>query len=90
MAISKRTGRPVKGGRIGDIHLVRNLLSMREVENMANIHEEGCWYHLRAQFEDGTESNLLFTRTEILRALKRARENPEDVPKTNPIRDALD
>lgn len=90
MAISKKTGRPVKAGRIGDVCIVKNLLSMREATHRASIADEAHWYHLRVQFESGQEADLLFTPTEVARALKRARRNPEDVPKVNALRDALD
>ena len=90
MAISKRSGREVRAARLGDARLVRNLLSLREAEDPARIEPDDAWYHVRLQFEDGHEADLLFTRFEILNAIKRARDNPEDVPKVNPLRNWLD
>jgi hypothetical protein len=90
MAVSKTTGRKVRGGRIGDAKLVRNLLSMKDALNRKRMEKADCWYHLRVQFEDGREKNLLFTPFEIARALKRARENPEDIPRVSVIRNLLD
>jgi hypothetical protein len=90
MAISKGTGNRIKAGRIGDVRVVRNLLTLREAEDISRIDSNDCWYHIRVQFENGQEENLLFTCYDIVRALRRARENPEDVPPVNPIRDALD
>lgn len=90
MAISKKTGQKVRGGRIGDAKLVRNLLSMKDALNRRRMEAADCWYHLRVQFEGGQEKDLLFTPFEIARAMKRAKENPEDIPKVNVIRNLLD
>lgn len=90
MAISRRTGRKAKAGRLGDARLVRNLLSVKDALDRSRMEPDACWYHLRVQFEDGREKDLLFTRFEIARALKRARENPEDIPKVSALRNLLD
>lgn len=90
MAISKRTGKRARAGRLGDVRVVRNLLSMREATDRRKLEADDCWYHLRVQFEDGKERDLLFTRLEVARAIKRARDNPEDVPDVNALRDLLD
>ena len=90
MAISKRTGRKVKAGRIADLRHVRNLLSLREAQDLAKMEPDDSWFHLRVQFETGRETDLLLTRFELLRAMKRAKDHPEDVPQVNRIRDALD
>ncbi len=90
MAISRRTGKKTRAGRLGDAKLVRNLVSMKDAKDRKRMEKHDSWYHLRAQFEDGKEKDLLFTRFEIGRAMKRARENPEDVPRVNPLRNWLD
>jgi len=90
MAISKRTGQRAKAGRIGDVRVVKNLMSMRDARDWSKMEAADHWYHLRVQFESGRESDLLFTSHEIARALKRAQRNPEDVPKVSRLRDALD
>lgn len=90
MAISVKTGRKARAGRIGDAKLVRNLLSMEDALNRKRMEAADCWYHLRVQFEGGQEKDLLFTRFEIARAMKRAKENPEDIPKVSVLRNLLD
>ena len=90
MAISKRTGKRIKAGRLGDIKMVKNRLSMREVSDWTALAKEDHWYHLRVQFESGREADLLLTSREVARGLKRAKDHPEDVPPVNPIRDLLD
>ena len=90
MAISKRTGQRAKAGRIGDVRVVKNLMSMRDAHDWSKMEAADHWYHLRVQFESGRESDLLFTSHEIARALKRAQRNPEDIPQVSRFRDARD
>lgn len=90
MAISKRTGKRAKAGRLGDLRHVRNLLSMREVEGKTKLEKSDAWFHIRVQFETGREADLLLTPFEVLRAMKRAKDHPEDVPEVNPLRNILD
>jgi len=90
MAISKRTGKKAKAGRIGDVRVVKNLLSVAAATDLSKIQRDDHWYHLRVQFERGQEADLLFTNAEVARALRRAKDNPEDVPSVSRIRDMLD
>lgn len=46
--------------------------------------------HIRVQFPDGTERSLLFTDAELVKGIKRADKNKEDLPKVCWIRDLFD
>lgn len=45
---------------------------------------------VRIQFPDGWERTLLFTDSEIEKAIARAAKNGEDVPKVSKLKDLLD
>lgn len=73
-------------GRLGDLMIVGN----RDPHPRARR-----WYWaLRVQGPGGKEAAILLTDHELKRALRRARRNPEDVPKArnlvDKIRDLLD
>lgn len=68
--------------RIGDIKSVENTKPHFAANTKYNF--------IRVQLEDGTEIPLLFTDAELKRAKERAEKNPEDLPKTNWIRNLFD
>jgi hypothetical protein len=72
----------VKAKRIGDVQKVANKGRKFGAASEYN--------HLRVQFEDNTELHLLFTDSEIRRAIDRAKKNPEDLPKVGWLHDILD
>jgi hypothetical protein len=45
---------------------------------------------VRIQFPNGEEKTLLFTDSEIAKALDRAQKNSEDVPKISKLKDLFD
>lgn len=69
----------------------KRLGDLQEVDN-TNPHPAANlkYNHIRVQFPSGCEHSLLFTDAEILRAMERAKKNPEDVPQVTWIRDLLD
>lgn len=68
--------------RLADITVVENTVP----HFAANLN----YNFIRVQLEDGTEIPLLFTDAELKRAKERAEKNPEDLPKTNWIRNLFD
>ena len=80
----------VWAGRIADVRLVKNRMSMLDANAPSDAEPDASYYALRVQMPDGREEHLLLTAMELARAIKRARDNEEDVPRVNPIRDALD
>lgn len=91
-------GKRVRMGRIGDAQLVMNQ-RRHAAANAAYIAvrvqpNDEVWALMPDQFADGIETTPLFTALEFRRALRRRRRNPEDVPVSegiiDAIRDALD
>ena len=80
----------VWAGRIADVRVVKNQMSLLDADSPTTAEPDPSYYALRVQMPDGREEHLLLTGTELARAIKRARDNEEDVPRVNPIRDALD
>lgn len=72
----------VKAKRIGDVQKV--------VNKDRKFGAASEYNHLRVQLEDKTELHLLFTDSEIQRALDRAKKNPEDLPKVSWLHNILD
>jgi hypothetical protein len=68
--------------RISDLKTVGN----KNPHFAANLN----YNFIRVQLADGTEIPLLFTDVELKRAKLRAEKNPEDLPKTNWIRNLFD
>lgn len=75
-------GNKIKAKRIADMQTV--------VNNLPHPAAAAKYNHIRVQFENGKEEHLLFTDTEIKKALERARKNPEDCPKVSLFRDIFD
>jgi len=75
-------GKIVRGGRIGDIQEVTNI--------KAKLNAETTYFHIRVQDSNGKEFSLLLTTHELKRAVQRALENPEDLPKVRWLRDLFD
>ena len=74
-------GKQIKGKRIGDVERVKNTYRKFAA---------ACEYnHIRVQFPCGHEEHLLFTDWQIKLGLKRAKKNPEDLPKVSWIRDII-
>ena len=75
-------GNKIKAKRIADLQKVLNQA----------VHPAAAakYNHIRVQFEDGKEEHLLFTDSEIKKALERARKNPEDCPPLSVFRDIFD
>ncbi len=79
MSIST-TGRKVKASkRRGEMFGVDN----KNPHHMAAL----SYNHVRVQFPNGEEKHLLFTDSQIKRAMRRADHNPEDLPKTTWLRE---
>ena len=70
------------GKRMGDLTFVENLKKQPLAAAKYN--------HIRIQFPDGSERNLLFTDREINVALERAEKNPEDLPAVGWLRNTFD
>lgn len=75
-------GNKIKAKRIADLQKVLN--------QAAHPAAAAKYNHIRVQFEDGKEEHLLFTDSEIKKALERARKNPEDCPPLSVFRDIFD
>jgi hypothetical protein len=75
-------GTKIKAKRIADVQTVLNSLPHPAAAAKYN--------HIRVQFEDGREEHLLFTDSEMQKALARAKKNPEDCPKVSVFRDIFD
>lgn len=75
-------GNKIKAKRIADIQKVLNQAKHPAAAAKYN--------HVRVQFEDGKEAHLLFTDSEIQKALDRAKKNPEDCPSVSVFRDIFD
>ena len=75
-------GNKIKAKRIGDMQKVLN--------NLAHPAAAAKYNHVRVQLEDGTEVHMLFTDSEVKKALDRAKKNPEDCPDVSVFRDILD
>ena len=71
----------VDSQRLGDIQFVKNELAVPTAAANYNF--------IRVEYQ-GDEIPLLFTDNEILVALKRANDNPEDLPRVSWLRDILD
>lgn len=75
-------GNKIKAKRIADMQTV--------VNNLAHPAAAAKYNHVRVQLEDGKEVHLLFTDSEVKKALDRAKKNPEDCPSVSLFRDILD
>ena len=75
-------GNKIKAKRIGDMQKVLN--------NLAHPAAAAKYNHVRVQLEDGKEVHMLFTDSEVQKALDRAKKNPEDCPAVSIFRDILD
>jgi hypothetical protein len=75
-------GNKIKAKRIGDMQKVLN--------NLAHPAAAAKYNHVRVQLEDGKEVHMLFTDSEIQKAVERAKKNPEDCPAVSIFRDILD
>ena len=75
-------GNAIKAKRIADVQKVLNTLKHPAAAEKYN--------HIRVQLEDGKEVHLLFTDSEMQRAMDRAKKNPEDCPKVSLLRDIFD
>ena len=75
-------GNKIKAKRIGDMQKVLN--------NRAHPAAAAKYNHVRVQLEDGKEVHMLFTDSEVQKALDRAKKNPEDCPAVSIFRDILD
>lgn len=75
-------GNKIKAKRIADMQTV--------VNNLAHPAAAAKYNHIRVQLEDGKEVHLLFTDSEVKKALDRAKKNPEDCPSVSLFRDILD
>lgn len=80
----------VGSGRIADVRIVKNLPSHRDLHPRTRSEPDRFWYALRVQLPAGDEHDLLLTQVEMARAIKRARHNPEDVPRQGIVRKLLD
>ena len=80
----------VKAGRIADVRIVKNMMNLADVKRGRRREGDEFWYALRVQMPDGSEHALLVSQDEMARAMKRARDNPEDVPEVGKMRDLLD
>ena len=74
-------GKQVKGKRLGDVEKVKNADRKFGAALKYN--------HIRVQFPSGEEKHLLFTDWQINLGYKRAKKNPEDLPKVSWIRDII-
>ena len=83
-------GNPVAHGRIGDVRVVRDLVSQHDARPAAGRESDAYWFALRVQLPSGRETSLLFSADEMATAIERAKRNPEDVPHTGIVRDLLD
>lgn len=83
LVMAKNTvGKDVIGGRIG---------SIQEVTNIApRLNANLDYYHVRVQDKDKKEFSLLLTSHELKRAVQRALNNPEDLPKVRWLRNLFD
>jgi len=75
-------GTTIKAKRIADMQSVVNQLKHPAAAAKYN--------HVRVQLEDGSEVHMLFTDTEVKKAVARAKKNPEDCPKASLFRDIFD
>lgn len=75
-------GTTIKAKRIADMQSV--------VNQLAHPASAAKYNHVRVQLEDGNEVHMLFTDSEVKKALERAKKNPEDCPKTSLFRDIFD
>jgi len=75
-------GTTIKAKRIADMESV--------VNKLARPASAAKYNHVRVQLEDGKEVHMLFTDSEVKKALERAKKNPEDCPKTSLFRDIFD
>jgi len=75
-------GTTIKAKRIADMQTV--------VNQLAHPAAAAKYNHVRIQLEDGKEVHLLFTDSEVKKALDRVKKNPEDCPKTSLFRDIFD
>jgi len=70
------------------------MTDLQEVVNQKKVPQAASKYnHIRVLIADkrtASEQNLLFTDNDIVVALDRANKNPEDLPKTSWLKDALD
>lgn len=76
------SGKEIKAGRLGDLQEVKN------IDPKLNAKETYC--HIRVQDKTGKEFSLLLTEHEVKAAIKRAQNNPEDLPEVGWLRDLLD
>jgi hypothetical protein len=83
-------GEAVAHGRLGDVRIVKNLISDHDGRFGARREDDGYWYALRVQLPDGRETSLLLSATEVAAGMERARKNPEDVPHTGFVRGLVD
>jgi hypothetical protein len=75
-------GNKIKAKRIADVQKVLNKLPHPAAAAKYN--------HIRVQLEDGKEVHLLFTDSEMQKAIDRAKKNPEDCPDVSLLRDIFD
>ena len=75
-------GNKIKAKRIADVQKVLNTLAHPAAAAKYN--------HVRVQLEDGKEVHLLFTDSEMQKAMDRAKKNPEDCPNVSVFRDIFD
>ena len=75
-------GNKIKAKRIADLQKVLNQAKHPAAAAKYN--------HIRVQLEDGKEVHMLFTDSEIQKAVDRAKKNPEDCPSLSVFRDIFD
>ena len=75
-------GTTIKAKRIADMQSV--------VNQLAHPAAAAKYNHVRVQLEDGKEVHMLFTDSEVKKALERAKKNPEDCPSVSVFRDIFD
>ena len=68
--------------RYGNIVYSDKVGEFKQVANQnPTLGSSSHYYAVKATFPDGRQFNALFTISEMERAMKRATNNPEDIPK---------